>query len=208
MYLGYQKEKIKFYTETPLDKELYSLDRIEETEAEYVFNGDEYVLKTAEWETQQLQKAKDAKYTEALTKAYTYLGSGDAYYELREGITFEASDSNISKLTSCMLDLGRQEAFADAGDDITKIIENLINIFKGKISGKTIKWTTREDVLIDLNVLEIVKILKGIEAIQSVVWSIKYPDYLKQIKNAETIQEVNAIVIDYEQGAGNAVNIQ
>lgn len=144
-----------------------------------------------------LEQAKTAKYTEALTKAYTFLGSGDAYYELREGITFEASDSNISKLTSCMLDLGRQEAFADAGDDITKIIENVINIFKGRISGKTIKWTTREDVLIDLNVLEIVKILKGIEAIQLRVWSVKYPEYIKRIKNAETEKDINSIIIEY-----------
>lgn len=44
MYLGYQGDKIKFYTEEPLDAELYCLDKTEETFDEYVACGDEYVL--------------------------------------------------------------------------------------------------------------------------------------------------------------------
>lgn len=44
MYLGYQGEKIKFYTEQPLDVTMYNLTKIEETEDEYVPCGDEYVL--------------------------------------------------------------------------------------------------------------------------------------------------------------------
>ena len=44
MYLGYQNGKIKFYTEEPLQAEFYNLDKVEETELEYVLDGDEYVL--------------------------------------------------------------------------------------------------------------------------------------------------------------------
>ncbi len=43
MYLGYQNDKIKFYTQTPLDPVLYNLDKVEETHDEYVLDGDEYV---------------------------------------------------------------------------------------------------------------------------------------------------------------------
>lgn len=47
MYLGYQNDKIKFYTQQRLDETLYNLDRVEETEDEYVLRGDEYVLKSS-----------------------------------------------------------------------------------------------------------------------------------------------------------------
>lgn len=58
MYLGYQNNKIKFYTEQPLDKALYNLDKVEETELEYVLDGEEYVLKDEAWEEKQAQKER------------------------------------------------------------------------------------------------------------------------------------------------------
>lgn len=59
MYLGYKDEKIKFYTEQPLDTTLYGIDRIEETDKEYVLDGEEYVLKDEAWEDKQAQKEKE-----------------------------------------------------------------------------------------------------------------------------------------------------
>ena len=56
MYLGYQNGKIKFYTEQPLDQVFYSLDKVEETELEYVLDGEEYVLKDEVWEEKQALK--------------------------------------------------------------------------------------------------------------------------------------------------------
>lgn len=56
MYLGYQNGEIKFYTEQPLDVILYNLDKIEETQDEYVFDGESYVLKDEAWEEKQSQK--------------------------------------------------------------------------------------------------------------------------------------------------------
>ena len=53
MYLGYQNGQIKFYTEQPLDQEFYNLDKVEETELEYVLDGEEYVLKDETWEQKQ-----------------------------------------------------------------------------------------------------------------------------------------------------------
>lgn len=48
MFLGYQDNKIKFYTEQALDTALYNLERVEETSDEYVLVDDEYVLKNSE----------------------------------------------------------------------------------------------------------------------------------------------------------------
>ena len=59
MYLGYQGNKIKFYTEEELSAELYSLDRSVYTEDEYVFDGEEYVLKDEAWEEKQAQKERE-----------------------------------------------------------------------------------------------------------------------------------------------------
>ena len=56
MYLGYQNNKIKFYTEQPLSTELYNLDKVEYTEDEYVLDGEKYVLKDEAWEEKQAQK--------------------------------------------------------------------------------------------------------------------------------------------------------
>ena len=59
MYLGYQNGKIKFYTEKPLQAEFYNLDKVEETELEYVLDGEEYVLKDEAWEEKQALKEKE-----------------------------------------------------------------------------------------------------------------------------------------------------
>lgn len=56
MFLGYQNGKIKFYTEAELEKDLYNLDRVEKTQAEYVIDGDEYVLKDENWFQKQTLK--------------------------------------------------------------------------------------------------------------------------------------------------------
>lgn len=58
MYLGYQGNKIKFYTETKLDTALYNIDKVEETQEEYIFDGEEYVLKDEAWEEKQAQKER------------------------------------------------------------------------------------------------------------------------------------------------------
>ena len=59
MYLGYQDGKIKFYTEQPLDKEFYNLDKVEETELEYVLDGEEYVLNNEAYQEKQAQKERE-----------------------------------------------------------------------------------------------------------------------------------------------------
>ena len=59
MYLGYQGEKIKFYTVEPLDEALYNIDKLEYTEDAYVLDGDEYVPKDQEWEDKQTAKRQE-----------------------------------------------------------------------------------------------------------------------------------------------------
>lgn len=69
MYLGYQNNKIKFYTEQRLDQALYNLDKVEETELEYVLEGDEYVIKDEAWEERERQRERQRLDALTLTPA-------------------------------------------------------------------------------------------------------------------------------------------
>lgn len=59
MYLGYQNDKIKFYTQTPLDPVLYNLDKVEETHDEYVLDSDEYVKNDDNYKTKLAAKERE-----------------------------------------------------------------------------------------------------------------------------------------------------
>ena len=74
MYLGYQNGQIKFYTEQPLDQEFYNLDKIEETELEYVLDGEEYVLNNEEYQAKKEQEEKERIAKLSLTKREVFLG--------------------------------------------------------------------------------------------------------------------------------------
>ena len=73
MYLGYQNGKIKFYTVQPLDKEFYKLDKVEQTELEYILDGEEYVLKDEAWEAKQTLKEAERIAGLKLTKREVFL---------------------------------------------------------------------------------------------------------------------------------------
>lgn len=75
MFLGYQNGEIKFYTEEPLNKEIYNIDEIVETQDEYVLNDEnEYVLKTTEWEEEQKQKERERIAMLSLTRGDVFRG--------------------------------------------------------------------------------------------------------------------------------------
>ena len=74
MYLGIQDNKIKFYTETPLDMKLYNLDEVIETQDEYVLDGEEYVLKDEAWEEKQKQIEKERIAMLSLTRGDVFRG--------------------------------------------------------------------------------------------------------------------------------------
>ena len=174
MYLGYQNDKIKFYTEQPLNQALYNLDKVEETQEEYVLDGDEYVLKDAEYVSKKLQEAKEIKYAEANLKAFQYLESGKAVYEYAEGKSIEATDGNIAKLGLALVNFILQQDYTS-----------------------TIEWNTKENENVQLNAELLQGIVAGLQAIQAEVWTIKFPVYNTQIAEAETVEEVEAIIIDY-----------
>lgn len=123
-------------------------------------------------EEEKFQIAKTAKYKEANSGAYTYLESGKALYEFEEGKHIEATDGNIAKFTAYAL---------------------------GFIAGSTtpVVWSTKEDEIVTLNQEQVVDILQGLGAVQAQVWTVKYTAYVQAIEAAQTVEEIEAIVIDY-----------
>lgn len=91
MFLGYQNNKIKYYVEQPLNPSIYNVDRWEETNEEYILDGDEYVLKNEEWEERQAQKEKERIAKLSLTKREVFL----ALYKAK-GLTPEMIRSQIT----------------------------------------------------------------------------------------------------------------
>ena len=176
MYLGYQNNKIVSYTEQPINADLYNLDRVEYTDDEYVLSVDrtEYVLKDNAWLAEQLEIAKQVKYTEANLKAFEYLESGNAVYEFAEGKSIEATDGNIAKLGLALVNFILQQ------DYVSKI-----------------EWNTKENENVQLNATQLQNIVSGLQGIQANVWTVKFPQYNALIEQAETVEEVNNIVIDY-----------
>ena len=100
MYLGYQNGKIKFYTEEPLEQEFYNLDKVEETELEYVLDGEEYVLKDISWEEKQLQAEKERIAKLFLTGADVERGIYQA-----KGMDFEDIVTLVEQLQPAGLDI-------------------------------------------------------------------------------------------------------
>lgn len=172
MYLGYQGEKIKFYTEQPLNETIYNITRTEQTDDEYVLFGDEYVQKN---DPALLQNVKEAKYEEANLKAFQYLESGEAVFTYEEGKSIEATDGNIAKLGLALVNFILQQDYTS-----------------------TIEWNTKENENVQLNAEQLQTIVAGLQYIQSVVWTVKFPAYNTAISEATTVEEVEAIEVNYE----------
>lgn len=120
MYLGYKDEKIKFYTEQPLDTTLYGIDRIEETDEEYVLDGEQYILKDEAWEEKQAQK-------EAERIAHLSLTRGDILRGLllAKGVTKE----QISQMIEAMPTSSQEQIVVK---ELAKIdFEDALNFYRG-----------------------------------------------------------------------------
>lgn len=129
--------------------------------------------------SEELEQAKQAKYNEANSKARSYLESGEACFVFTQGENdyhIEATDGNIAKIGL------KATALLIAQDFET-----------------TFPWNTKEDINIEINALEGKAIAEGLGTIQDEVWTVKFPEYIKQIEEATTIEEIESIDIDYSK---------
>lgn len=179
MFYIEQNEKIVLFDEDRLKLEntlkftpQYAGLEIQETDRPIV---DFEWADTPEWIAEDLAKAKEAKYKEILDKAHAYIDNGDALFEFEEDKHIEATDGNIGKFTAYAL------AYVT-----------------GQLQPEdTVVWNTKEDETVELTQEQIGSILTGLGQVQSAVWAVKFATYIAALNEAETREEVDAIIVDY-----------
>ena len=136
----------------------------------YIWNGSKLV-KNPNYNAEQLEKAKNKKYLEALTKAKDFIENG-ALFQFDENNHIEATDGNIGKFTAYAVGFSSKQF-------------------------NSVYWTTKEDNVIELNAEDVQTILAGLGSIQSDVWNAQFVAYKTAIDNASTVEEVERITINY-----------
>lgn len=138
----------------------------------YIWDGSDVVL-NPNYPEIVLQQAKEAKYNEALTGAKDFINN-EASYQFDENNSIEATDGNIGKMTAYAL--GFQTS------TISKVY-----------------WTSKEDNVLELTAEDVLRILTGLGEIQGNIWNIRFVAYKNAIEQAQTVEEVNNIIIDYSE---------
>ena len=103
---------------------------------------------------EKLTIAKTSKYNEINNGARIYLESGNALFKIGEGKHIEATDGNIAKLSAYALS------------------------FMTGVQSE-VYWNTKEDETIALTQEQLTQALMGLGEVQSTVWNVKFPFYLK-----------------------------
>lgn len=133
---------------------------------------DKALIAWGKTDEENLNEVKTSKYNEINNGARIYLESGEALFEVAEGKHIEATDGNIAKLSAYALS------------------------FMTGVQSE-VYWNTKEDETIALNQEQLTQALIGLGEVQAAVWNVKFPYYLKQLELAQTVEEVNAITVDY-----------
>lgn len=167
-YIGDAHEGYQFITDEEYAKYMNDHDSFEVIDG--VFTD---VTDTPEYTLKKLKEAKEAKYNEANNRATEFLELGRADFELSENIHIEATKENMNTLATAA-----------------------IAIEKGLIEYQT--WTSKEDNVVNLDQEQCLIISMGIGAIQSDVWNRQFISYKNRIESATTVEEVEAIEVNYE----------
>lgn len=131
------------------------------------------LVRNSKYKAEKLQQAKELKLAEASEEALNYIETGVAY-RIDDENSIEATDGNIGKLTA-----------------------HALNVLFG--TGEEVIWTTKEDHVITLGKEKLIEVLQGMGAVQSRVWNVQYAEFVARIEAAETVKEVESIVIDYSE---------
>lgn len=136
----------------------------------YIIQDDKLIV-NPDYDAQKFAIAKQNKYFEALNKANEFINTS-ALFEFDENNHIEATDGNIAKFTAYALGLS---------------------------TGATQKvyWTTKEDNVIELNANDVQTILTGLGQIQSDIWNVQFVSYKNAIDNAQTLEQINNIEVNY-----------
>lgn len=155
------------------DTALYALEAWEFLE------GDMVIDNTQAYEAEQLAKAKESKTQEATDKAYSF-EEKDALITV-SATNFKTRSSGTYHIEGNLTNNIKMSAYASTLDDTT-----------------VVPWNTKENVNILLNKTACETLTSLMSQLNAKLWTVDFPTYLAQIDAAQTVQEVNAINIEYQ----------
>ena len=143
-------------------------DDFVENPDKYIYQNDEIVL-NPNYEVQKLAKGKEDKKEENLNKANEAILNGYVTYK---NCKFETNTDNQSNMTSTA------------------------NLMQTQSIEKT-QWLSKDNILIELTLEDFLNIGGLILSYKTNLWTNIYAGIEAQIESAQTIEEVNNIVITY-----------
>nr|DAF63900.1 MAG TPA: hypothetical protein [Siphoviridae sp. ctgn638] len=132
-------------------------------------------------DTEKLQQAKETKLKEILDKAYEY--------ENQTGLV--SFDGRVSETETQVL---HTELFNQG-----KFFQMVIGFSQGVLTGDQL-YNTKEDINVLINSEEAQAIYFAIKNATEKLWTVDYLYYKKLIEQAETIEDVEAVEVDYTVG--------
>ena len=132
-------------------------------------------------EQEKLQQAKEIKFKEILDKAYEY--------ENKTGLV--SFDGRISDTETQVL---HTELFNQG-----KFFQMVIGFTQGVLTGDQL-YNTKEDINVLINSEEAQAIYFAIKNATEKLWTVDYLHYKNLIEQAETVEDVEAVEVDYAIG--------
>lgn len=132
-------------------------------------------------EQEKLQQAKEIKFKEILDKAYEY--------ENKTGLV--SFDGRVSETETQVL---HTELFNQS-----KFFQMVIGFTQGVLTGDQL-YNTKEDINVLINSEEAQAIYFAIKNATEKLWTVDYLHYKNLIEQAETIEDIEAVEVDYTVG--------
>ena len=155
---------------------------IKETQRPIVLSDDcsEFIwADTAEYLSESLAKAKEAKTQEATDKAYSF-EEKDALITV-SATNLKTRASGTYHIEGNLTNNIKMSAYASTLDDTS-----------------VVPWNTKENVNILLNKTACDTLTSIMSQLNAKLWTVDFPTYLAQIDAATTADEVNAINVEYQ----------
>lgn len=127
-----------------------------------------------------LQQFRTKKHLENTNKAKQAVENG---YVIFKDAQFETNAQTVGDLTATMLMLQNERAEAES------LAESKTDI--------SYTWLSKDDKAVELTVEDFVTLGNLIAQYKNKVWNEKYLEYKTAIENAQTIEELNEIELDY-----------
>ena len=146
-------------------------------------DGDWYLIDKCPMKTEQekLQQAKEIRLKEILDKAYEY--------ENKTGLV--SFDGRVSKTETQVL---HTELFNQS-----KFFQMVIGFSQGVLTSDQL-YNTKEDINVLINSEEAQAIYFAIKNATEKLWTVDYLYYKNLIEQAETVEDVEAVEVDYTVG--------